>query len=273
MSNNSVRWAFNSTTWNPAHSEMMLATSCIQAEEKERLAKFIFKEDFKSSLIGRLLMRKFVNEFQGIPYNEIRFCRDEKGKPFLSDKNCNINFNVSHQGDYVVLAGELEHVEMGVDVMKNEYAGGKTVPEFFRIMNRQFSALEWQSIKNCRSETEQVGMFCRHWALKESYVKAIGVGITTNLQDITFKVNTQTLAKDALVTDTKLILKNEVQNWMFEESLLDNHHCVAVAVKRNTSSNLFFKEVSFSELTANSVSLFAPDELYTENFFKKLCKK
>ncbi|XP_071055572.1 L-aminoadipate-semialdehyde dehydrogenase-phosphopantetheinyl transferase [Onthophagus taurus] len=281
MSIESTRWCFNSKNWNPTHSEMLLSTSCVQSEEKDRLIKFVFKDDFKSSLIGRLMMRKFVSESTQLEYNKIRFKRDDKGKPILIDPEkrfSNLSFNVSHQGDYVVIAGEKNLPNIGVDVMKIEYSGSKSLSEFFRIMNRQFSQLEWLNIKGCGSEREQLAMFCRHWSLKESYVKAIGVGITINLQDISFKINTKRLRKDVLVSDTELFIKNQKVNWEFQEMLLNDDHCVSVALNKTCLNENFqpkslFREISFEELTKNSIPLLESDEEYVKLFFNKIYKK
>lgn len=158
----SIRWAFKFSKWNPTHSDMLLASSCIQVEEKDRLTRFVFKKDVKSSLIGLLMLRKFVYESSGKPYNEIKFIRDDKGKPQLEDKTLKLNFNVSHHGDYVVCVGEVGEIVLGVDVMKLEYTGGKSLNEFFRIMSRQFSPSEWITIKGAGNETDQLGMFCRY---------------------------------------------------------------------------------------------------------------
>ena len=59
----------------------------------------------------------------GIPYNKIVFARTEKGKPYLKNEVSttfpNFNFNVSHQGQYAVLAAEPEY-QVGIDVMQIE---------------------------------------------------------------------------------------------------------------------------------------------------------
>lgn len=161
MNAKSIRWAFKFSKWSPSNPDMLLASSCIQVEEKKRLSKFVFKNDVKSSLIGLLMMRKFVSDSSSIPYNEIKFVRDDKGKPYLDDQNIKLNFNISHQGDYVVFVGEVGELKLGVDVMKLEYTGGKTLTEFFRLMNRQFSTQEWLNIKGAGGEKEQIAMFCR----------------------------------------------------------------------------------------------------------------
>ncbi len=58
-----------------------------------------------------------------IPYNKIKLERTERGKPFLANTVespfPNFNFNVSHQGQYAVLAAEPEY-QVGIDVMQVE---------------------------------------------------------------------------------------------------------------------------------------------------------
>lgn len=273
MSNKSVRWAFNLSKWDPSHADMLLATSCVQVEEKERLAKFVFKNDVKSSLIGRLLMRKFVNESTGLKYNDIKFDRDEKGKPFLLHKDIpQIQYNVSHQGDFTVLAGNNSKELLGVDVVKMEYPRSKNLNEYFRVMSRIFSGKEWEKIKSQGSEKNQLAMFCRHWCLKESYLKAVGVGVTINLQDVCFKINSDVLSKDWVVDDTEVYFKGEKLNWEFQEMLLDDQHCVAVATETTNTEKMLFKEIDFCEVVKNAVPLLEPDEDYCKSFFKK-CDK
>lgn len=267
------RWAFNFKNWKPTENELKLATSCIQPEEKTRLSRFVFKKDFKSSLIGRLMLRKFVHKSTNLIYNEIEFIRDDKGKPILKNTliDQEIAFNVSHQGDFVVLAGQVGLSTIGCDVMKLEYTGGKSLDDFFRIMTRNFSNNEWVAIKSCRDDKSKISMFCRHWALKESYVKAIGVGITINLQDISFKINTKELNVDNVVKDTELYIRNEKQDWFFDEFLLsDKNHCVAVATQARITSNCEFKMVSFQDLIQDVVPLLEEDGEYCRDFFKKL---
>ena len=48
----SVRWIFSSTAWQPSVDNWMLAAQCIQKEEKDRIGKFVFKRDAKSSMVG-----------------------------------------------------------------------------------------------------------------------------------------------------------------------------------------------------------------------------
>ncbi|KZC15060.1 L-aminoadipate-semialdehyde dehydrogenase-phosphopantetheinyl transferase [Dufourea novaeangliae] len=219
------------------------------------------------------MMRKFVNAYGSVPYNEIVFARDKCNKPILRDVSLGLSFNVSHQGDYTVLVGETRKMTLGVDVMKLEYTGGKELQEFFRIMNRNFTSSEWNEINDSSvNEFEQIRMFCRHWALKESYVKATGTGITVDLRSIDFKTNSE-LKQNSVTTDTILNINGIKQDWLFQETLLDSQHCVAVALQENGKApqmqNNLFEMISSDKLFANTVPLFSEDSEYTEKYFKK----
>lgn len=266
-----VRWAFNFASWNPTRAELLTATSCIQQEEKDRIAKFVFLRDFKASLVGRLLMRKFVHDYTGVAYNEIRFIRDERGKPLLTfPENSELKFNVSHHGSFCVLAGHIGSSLLGVDVMKFERERHKDLDEYFRIMSRQFTRDEWDTITRSPQKYDQITMFYRHWSLKESYVKAVGVGITERLQNLSFKINTDKLNKVQITADTELHIYGEKANWFFEEMLLDDDHCVAVALdnKEFLSNTNIFKFITFNELTKNCISLLDQDEVYCDRVLR-----
>lgn len=272
--NGHARWAFNFNSWRPSLDELRIATSCIQIEEKERLSKFIFREDFNASLIGRLLMRKFVKKATKLDYDCIKFERDCRGKPFLSDSI--IDFNVSHQGSYSVLAGCLnEETKIGVDVMKIEYSGGKKLSEFFRLMNRNFSRDEWIYINNRENDLSKIEAFMRNWCLKESYVKNIGVGITINLEKISFDIKTDVLSQKPI---SNTILKVDdvlMKDWTFEESLIDNDHCVAVSLKSPNKCNSIneFEIIDFKEVIADYKSILPIDDEYCQQIIKKEYKK
>lgn len=271
-----ARWAFNAKEWKPTNSEIEAASSYIQREEKERIAKFVFQDDAKSSLIGRLMLRKYIHDSTSIPYDEIRLGRDSHGKPTLLGVGDGItHFNISHQGDYVVLAGSPTH-QIGVDVMKIEPPVNKNIPEFFRLMSRQFSPKEWETIRSFPSEMEQVACFYRHWCLKESYVKNTGFGITVNLAELSFCLKTPKLKVGEVVKGTVLYEKNVLkQDWVFEETLLDEKHAVAVSLRMKDESYWLptpFKVLAFEELVSDAKPLVEPDCNFRIDFMRKKAK-
>lgn len=288
--NGHARWAFDFKSWKPTLQELISAVSLIQKEEKQRISQFVFQEDFKASLAGRLLLRYFVRRALCIDNNQFKFGRDEKNKPYLKEINGKsnvdandkiIDFNVSHQGSFACLAGFADNktnsnadMRLGVDVMKIEYSGGKPLNEFFRIMARNFSDNEWAYIKSFNSNQGKLQAFMRNWCLKESYVKNVGTGITMNLQKLDFQFNTLDVEQDEVITDTKLKLDGQLlHNFKFEESLLNGDHCVAVSLQNHPSDSSYksfnFQLIKFEELIGNATPLTANDETYCVAILKK----
>lgn len=99
------------------------------------------------------MIRKLVAEKLNIPWNNIRLQRTAKGKPVLAKDSLNpypnFNFNVSHQGDYAVLAAEPE-LQVGIDVMKTSFPGNVALLQYWLVF----------SLLSC-SETSGQEMYCR----------------------------------------------------------------------------------------------------------------
>jgi phosphopantetheinyl transferase len=85
------------------------------------------------------------------------------GKPYL--KNQSINFNISHSGDYVVLA--TANREIGVDIEKIAVYPDKVAIRCFTLPEREWMEQE--------GENEA---FYRLWTAKESVMKASGLGFS-----------------------------------------------------------------------------------------------
>jgi 4'-phosphopantetheinyl transferase len=166
---------------------------------------------------------------------------------------------------------ETDNVKIGVDVMKIEYTGGKPISEFFRLMTRNFSNDEWKHIKSYNSNVGKLEAFMRHWCLKESYVKNIGTGITTDLSKLNF-ITPSDLKHDEVVYDTRLEENGQLlSDFVFEESLIGNEHCVAVALKNPPQSHkpVAFQLVNFEQLIANATAITEADEVYCKNILMK----
>ncbi|XP_071781941.1 L-aminoadipate-semialdehyde dehydrogenase-phosphopantetheinyl transferase [Centroberyx gerrardi] len=286
----SVRWAFRCGSWTPTRSEWLYAARCIQREEKDRIGQFMFAKDAKSAMAGRLLLRRLVCDRMGVPWSEIRLERSPRGKPYLAaplkvspDSGAEPwawSFNLSHQGDYAVLAAE-RGMQVGVDVMKTTMPGSSSVPEFFRIMTRQFTEYEWSVIQSAGSERQQLGAFYRHWALKESFIKAIGTGLGFNLQRAEFHLSSRPITQDRALRQTKMHLdEEEEEDWIFEESLLDADHHVAVALGPPDKAGAgpapstlpppaTFTLLSFSDLIGLASPLTEEDPAYWDSFERK----
>jgi 4'-phosphopantetheinyl transferase superfamily len=109
-----------------------------------------------------------------------------------------------------------------------------------------FTAYEWTRITGAGTSTEQEKLyqFCRHWTLKESFIKAISQGLGFELQEAEFYVPDAPLDEQlqrpspadlasphVIRTDTRVRIRGvSSPQWHFEEHNLDRWHAVAVAL-------------------------------------------
>ena len=130
---------------------------------------------------------------------------DNNAKPFFSDENAP-HFSLSHSGRVGVCA--LHDNPIGVDVEKKKPITDALAK---RIMsNDEFSTY--------LTSTEKIEYFFKIWTLKESYLKLSGQGITRNLSDISFKLNTaQSGCQSAMLIDQpeKLGIIDHIKGYTF----------------------------------------------------------
>lgn len=202
-----LRWAVNSTSWQP-HGEkdgaefQFLLSLIRQDEDRIQVTKFLRFEDSKRALLSRLLVRCASAVVLGMDsFSGLQIKRTKGRKPFLFHPRppesrpdlANFNFNVSHEGDWVVLASEPICV-CGVDVAAPEvHRPGSYRAEMYRDFKDQLTEQEWRVVRQEAATVEpapgeQPGYraFQRFWSCKESFVKARGDGLGFELGRCSF---------------------------------------------------------------------------------------
>ena len=246
-----IRLVFDHAAWSPSRDQFLALLQRIQPEERDRVMQFVFKKDVRPGMIGRALLRFAVSDVTGIGNEGIELSRSPKGKPICHQLPANMDINISHQGSYCVLACDACS-KVGIDTMKIQ-THARDLDQYFSLMKRNFSPCEWAYIRSVCSERDRLSRFMRLWALKEAFVKAEGFGITVDLEKISFCCRSDWLS-DRLTTDTELSVDGtKMTDWTFEETLIDEDHCVAVALNRDTRSRNEELESAFRRVTANDL--------------------
>ena len=132
-------------------------------ERKESISRLRRQESRLESLGAGLMLRTLLLE-NNLPLEALSV--SEKGKPFL--KNHDFHFNLSHSNGYVVCA--FGSVPCGIDIQK-EKEDRSNIARIF------FTESEYALVQKYG-----VSMFTRIWALKESYVKYKGEGLSLPLK-------------------------------------------------------------------------------------------
>lgn len=187
------------------------------------MGRFVFEKDRRLALVGQLLVRAYVRRVQGLDLSAV--VRTKGRKPVLrpghGGRYPNGNFNVSHHGEWVVLAAEPQAL-VGVDVMRVELPGALSAEALFRDLHDTLTEAEWRFVRG-EDGAGRLRRFYVLWTLKESHVKALGVGIAHDLRRLHFDVAADQRA--ALLT----LDGRAAPRWRFDLAWLDAAHPVAVA--------------------------------------------
>ncbi|MBD3918618.1 4'-phosphopantetheinyl transferase superfamily protein [Paenibacillus sp. PR3] len=148
----------------------------VSADRQRRYERFRIEADAVRSLFSELVVRRIVMERNGIHNDAIVFGANAHGKPKLVHP-VGMHYNVSHSGDWVVCAISDEPVGIDIEQIK---------PIDMEISRRFFSAIEHEQLMEL-PEMERVNRFYELWALKESFVKAVGKGLSMPLDSFSFR--------------------------------------------------------------------------------------
>jgi 4'-phosphopantetheinyl transferase len=150
--------------------------NCVSPEKKERLKRFYHMEDTLRGLFGDLLIRDAIRQKTGLNNEEIFFSTNDYGKPFLKGRE-DVQFNLSHSGVWVVAV--IDSQVVGIDVERIQEID-------LDISKNYFSPDEHEDLM---SKEDKFEYFFTLWALKESYIKILGKGLSHPLNAFSIKFN------------------------------------------------------------------------------------
>jgi 4'-phosphopantetheinyl transferase len=138
-------------------------------EELERVDRFLFARDRELFVAAHAALRRALGAALDVPPRELRFEREEGGRPRLADGE--LAFSLSHSGRRALVA-LARTPEVGVDVEARRRGG----LDLERVAARSFSPAERAALAVLTS-AEREEAFHRIWTRKEAYVKALGRGL------------------------------------------------------------------------------------------------
>lgn len=141
--------------------EYIKLLSKVDEFKQKKLLTFRKSEDRIRGLLADNLVRYLAVCELGIRNRDIIYEYNKNGKPFIKGYP-SFSFNVSHSGEYVVCAVSSKSV--GCDIQKKS-------PCDISMGNVIFTQEERQGISNTDD-------FYKMWTLKETLLKAIGIGLS-----------------------------------------------------------------------------------------------
>lgn len=156
----------------------------LSTEELRQQRRFYFERDRHRYLVTRAMVRTVLSKYARIAPKEWQFAANPYGRPEVANEDAEarrIAFNLSHTSGLIVL-GVTRDRAIGVDVenVREQRAA-------VEIADRFFAPSEVASLRALPTE-EQERRFFEYWTLKESYIKARGMGLSIPLDRFAFDV-------------------------------------------------------------------------------------
>jgi 4'-phosphopantetheinyl transferase len=156
----------------------------LDRQERTRAAQFSFERDRLRFIEAHGIVRRILAEYCDADAATLIFARNRHGKPSLvpRTKGPHLQFSVSHSGNCCMLAVALER-SIGIDVEKV-----RDLPQAIDIAQGYFTPAEAGALAVLPGTVRRDAFFAL-WTHKEAMVKALGVGLATNLARVEFDLD------------------------------------------------------------------------------------
>jgi 4'-phosphopantetheinyl transferase len=195
----------------------------LNQEEQRRQLRFHFERDRHRYLVTRAMVRTVLSKYVAIAPSCWRFAINRYGRPSIAAEHVaakGIEFNLSHT-DRLVVMGVTRERAIGVDV---ECVRPRAAD--IEIVERYFAPEEVLELRTLPEE-RQTQRFFEYWTLKESYIKARGLGLSIPLERFAFHLEDPEQIR--LTIDPSL--QDYAGRWWFWQFRADHDHLTALCAE------------------------------------------
>lgn len=195
--------------------------------ELQRMSRLYYARHRHQYLITRALIRTSLSAYFEVEPADWRFGNNGYGKPEVEfpDIPGPIHFNLSHCNGLVMCGIAREH-DIGVDVEDAQ----RSTRAAFESLSSYFSVAEIDNLSALPPDQKKQRFF-DYWTLKESYIKARGMGLAIPLSKFSFQFEADRLSG----FETHPDLKDDAAEWQFWRIPMTARYRVAVALNSGSS--------------------------------------
>lgn len=180
----------------------LIKPDCIEQKRWENMQDLRAEADKKRSLASGYLLDYMCRDLQvDNPVYEYT----KRGKPVLKDAEC--SFNISHSGDYVMLAYHPKGEELGADIQKIRPMRAGMERRLLHEKEKMFLP---------EGEEGRLRYLNRLWAVKESFVKMTGEGLLRDFRTISVDF------------ENGIAISNEGKSAHFTEWEWKDNYCISI---------------------------------------------
>ncbi len=198
----------------------------LEPPELEQYRRFHFDHNRQEYLVTRALVRTVLSKYVARAPGDWRFVRTEHGRPLIAGAQDDpearwLVFNLTNTTGLVACAVARDR-EVGVDAEWMDRRGQQ-----LEVADRFFSAPEVAELR-ARPPERQLDRFFDYWTLKESYIKAVGKGLTLPLESFALVLEEGRPIRLRVFPP----IQDDPESWQFHLCSPVPRHRLAVAVRR-----------------------------------------
>lgn len=172
----------------------------LSIERKEKALRYYFEKDRKLSIAASMLIARGLSEY-GVREKDVVYAYERYGKPYFRDYPA-IHFSVSHGGSMAAVAFSSHSVGCDIELVR---------PYDEEVVQMCFSQKEREYII---LSDDRSFAFTQIWSIKESFLKALGLGLIDDINKICVRIN----------GDEAVLEQNIDRNkWKISSKVIDNH--------------------------------------------------
>ncbi|MGN0459566.1 MAG: 4'-phosphopantetheinyl transferase family protein [Ruminococcus sp.] len=153
---------------------------------QKKTDSFRFRKDKNLCLGAGILLNYALKEF-GLSEKEMTYSVGKAGKPCFENHR-QIHFNISHSHKCAIISVSDKPVGCDIELVTQQNLD---------IAQKFFHKNEYMYLKNLDGSHEQASAFFRLWTLKESYVKALGMGMTKPFHSFSVEIGDKVTILDS----------------------------------------------------------------------------
>ncbi len=167
------------TIWRISVSDLVLdlaeLQSLLNSQETEKVLRYKQESDRNRKIASRAVLRILLSRYIKVDPKAIRFKTDQNQKLYIENPTSDpIHFNVSHAGNYILIA--INDCPVGVDVEHIDASFS-----YQNVLSFSFNQQEIDFVENSKLPNQT---FYQLWTRKECLLKATGKGLVDDLAKI-----------------------------------------------------------------------------------------
>ena len=203
-------------------STILQLSTLLAPDERRRADRYYRAVDRERFIVARGVLRKIISNYLPVTPGDLMFSYNQYGKPQISaeQNDRNLNFNISHSHEMALYALTIGR-EVGIDIeyIREDFATLEIAEHFF-------AKAEVNALAALPAE-QRVKAFFNCWSRKESYIKALGLGISFPLDR--FSVSITSGAPELLRVEDD---DSEPERWRMYELSPGDGYAAAMIIEK-----------------------------------------